>query len=133
MAEAIRIAYKSECFDVITYVPLHKIRQKERGYNQSELLARELSYLLELPLECLLVKTKNNPPQHTTDAKHRSENVKNVYKVKDEARIENRRILLIDDIITTGNTLGECARMLKLAKAEKVCCATFALAIAKTA
>ena len=133
MAIAIKTGFAKENFDVITYVPLHKIRQKERGYNQSELLAKELSYLLELPLEDLLTKIKNNPPQHSTKASQRGDNVKNAYRIVDPKSVEGRKILLIDDIITTGNTLGECARMLRLSGADEIFCATFATVVAKTA
>ncbi len=131
MAKAIKIGYWNEEIDVITYIPLHPKRQRERGYNQSELLARELSYRLNLPLEALLVKIKHNPPQHEKGT-DRFENVKGVYKAVGSPRIEGKRILLIDDIITTGNTLGEGAKMLKLAGAEKLLCATFACVVPKT-
>lgn len=132
MAKAIEKSYRVGEIDALTYIPLHPKRQKERGYNQSELLARELSYLLEIPLESLLVKTKNNPPQHETEAANRRENVKGVYEVKDKAYVTGKRILLIDDIITTGSTLGEAAKMLTLAGAEQVFCATFACVVPKT-
>ena len=131
LAESVKGSFKGVSFEYITYVPLHPEREKERGYNQSKLIAREISYILEIPLKSTLVKIKNNPPQHETDRKHKAENVKNVYKVCDKKLVEGKRILLVDDIITTGHTLGECGRMLKLAGASEIFCCTFATAVEK--
>lgn len=133
MAEAIAKEYKNECFDYITYVPLHPKKFEERGYNQSELLAKDLSRILGIPTEKALKKTRNNQPQHSIKkASEREKNVKGVYKLSDKSIAENKQILLIDDIITTGNTLGECAKVLYEGKAQCVLCATFAIAVTKT-
>lgn len=133
MAENIVKEYPDETFDYITYVPMHKIKERERGYNHSKLLAKKLSQILQIPLASTLVKVRNNQPQHKLQkAAEREKNVKGAFKVSDKELVKNRKILLIDDIITTGNTLGECARMLNLCKPASIHCATFAVAIAKT-
>ncbi|MBQ8001173.1 MAG: ComF family protein [Ruminococcus sp.] len=133
MADAIVKEYKDEEFDMITFVPLHPVKLRERGYNQSELLATELSRLSGIPVVTALKKTRNNQPQHTQKkASQRESNVKGVYRLTDKRIAEGKRILLIDDIITTGNTLGECGRILVAGGAEKVLCATFAVTVVKT-
>lgn len=132
-AEAIAKEFKNETFDFIAYVPLHPKKLEERGYNQSELLAKELSLLLDIPVTDALKKTRDNQPQHTIKtASEREKNVRGVYKLTSKNIAENKRLLLIDDIITTGNTLGECAKILCEGKALSVLCATFAIAVAKT-
>ena len=133
MAVTILLEYSEENFDIITYVPLHKERQKERGYNQCELLSKKLSEILSIPSIPTLIKTKRTQPQHTVSkAKDRIENVKNTYKVIDKNLVKNKKILLIDDIVTTGNTIGECASVLDKSGAACVFCASFALTTAKT-
>lgn len=133
MADAIAREYKDEVFDCISFVPLHQKKLSERGYNQSELLADELSGLLGIPVERLLKKTRNNQPQHSLKkASERETNVRGVYRLADKKATVNKSILLIDDIVTTGNTLGECARILTQGGAAKVLCATFAIAVTKT-
>ncbi|MBQ4104966.1 MAG: ComF family protein [Clostridia bacterium] len=132
IAEAVAKEYKDFEFDMISCVPLHPRKLNERGFNQSEILAREVSEMLSVPFEHTLIKTKHNEPQHSLKGDKRKKNVKGVYKVKDKMLIKNKRILLIDDIITSGNTLGECAKMLDIGGAEIICCATFATVVAKT-
>ena len=133
MAITILLEYSQENFDMITYVPLHKERLKERGYNQCELLSAELSKILNIPSVPTLIKTKHTKPQHTiSKLKERQENVKNAYKVIDKNQVNGKRILLIDDIVTTGNTIGECASVLDKSGARAVFCASFALTTVKT-
>ena len=72
-----------------------------------------------------LVKIKKNTPQHSISASKRGDNVKGVYKIYDKELINDKTILLIDDIITTGNTLGECAKVLMKNGCKEVLCATF--------
>lgn len=132
LSEAVKESFPQLPFDFITYVPLHPKRESERGYNQSRLLAKELSYILEIPLMDTLVKIKDNPPQHKTERKHRQKNVKNVYKIIDKKLVSEKRILIVDDIITSGHTLGECGRILMIAGACEIFCATLATAVEKT-
>ena len=94
---------------------------KERGYNQSLLIAREISrYLnIELQTNCLL-KTKNIIEQSKLNKEQRMQNIKNVYKLKNEQILTNKKILLIDDIFTTGSTVNECSKILRQAKPKMI-------------
>ena len=113
--------------DVITYVPISRRRMRKRGYNQSELIAAEAAKRLELPCNALLKKIKDNPAQSSVnDRKKRTDNVAGVYKVINEELVRGKYILLVDDVVTTGSTISECARMLCKAGAKEVYCATIA-------
>lgn len=112
-------------FDVVTWVPVSRKRLRQRGYDQAELLARSACRLWGVKPERLLEKAVHNPAQSgLTDAGARRANVRGVYRAADAA---GKRVLLIDDICTTGATLSECARTLKEAGAESVVCAAAAL------
>ena len=126
MAEEVRRQLDGR-FDVLGYVPLHRKRKRERGYDQSLLLAEELGKRLGMEPMTLLVKLRNAPPQSGTgDASARRANISGCYGVLPGADIKGKRILLVDDILTTGATLSECARILKLNGAEEVCGAVVA-------
>lgn len=114
-------------FDVIIPVPIHRKRRLERGYNQSELIANEISKQLRINIERnILIKIRNNPKQSTLKLEERKNNVKNAYEARENQKIKNRKILIIDDIFTTGNTVNECAKKLKEAGASKVSVLTIA-------
>lgn len=102
-------------YDIIIPVPLYKKRFNIRGYNQSYLILEEICNKIKTVNinDNILKKIKNNLPQSTLNKKERRENIKNVYIINDIERIKNKRILLFDDIYTTGNTVNECARILK--------------------
>ena len=119
---------ENECsFEVITWAPLGRKRLKKRGYDQARLLAEELAERLGKPCEQLLNKCADNPPQAGTGSpEKRRKNVSGVYRASDPERIRGRSILLVDDIVTTGATLSECARVLKASGAKSVCAATLA-------
>lgn len=109
-------------YDIIIPVPISKKRMNERGYNQSELIARQLvNDIKQLKLEnkCL-IKQKDTKPQSALNQKERQENVKQVYFVQNTEKIKGKKIILIDDIYTTGSTVTECSKMLKQAGASKV-------------
>lgn len=112
-------------FDCITSVPISNQRKKERGYNQSELIALDVCKKVNLPYKNLLIKIKNNLPQHTLSRNDRKTNVLGVYKALNNNDIQGNRILLFDDILTTGNTLKECSKTLYSAGATNVVCITF--------
>lgn len=100
-------------YDIIITVPISKQRKKERGYNQSYLIAKEISKIIKVPVERkILYKVKHTVPQSTLNKEQREENAKGVYKVSNITKLYNKKILLIDDIYTTGNTLNECANIL---------------------
>lgn len=123
ISSSVKEAYTDVVFSYITYVPMHAVEEKERGYNQSELLAEELSKQLEVPYTALLIKHRENEPQHSLSGRQKRENVKGVYKALNPDTIKGNIILIIDDIITSGYTLGECCRVLEKAGAEKIYCA----------
>jgi ComF family protein len=117
--------YGREHFDAVAFVPLHHRKERERTYNQSRLLAGELARGLRLPVawRCL-VRSKATATQTRLSAADRAENVRNAFRVREPAWVEGRRLLLVDDVMTTGATVNECARMLKQAGAARVCVAT---------
>ena len=107
--------------DTLIAVPLHPRRLRERGYNQSSLLSMELGKLSSLPIvEGALLRIKNTPPQtKTNSAEERRKNVAGAFICRDR-RVAGRRILLIDDVCTSGATLNACATALKTAGATSV-------------
>lgn len=114
-------------YDLISWVPLSSERLRERGYDQAMLIA--LSAALELDDVAVetLKKVVNAAPQSGTgSAEQRRANISGAFECADEELVRGRRILLIDDIITTGATVSECARVLGLAGAESVVCAAVA-------
>lgn len=129
LANEISVQYDVKSFDLITAVPMHPHNKRERGYNQAELLAKECAEILGIPYAVLLEKHKKNKAQHTLKGKERENNVQGVYRVIDKQTITDKNLLIIDDIITTGNTLGECCRILKKSGCKSVCCATLCAAI----
>lgn len=114
-------------FDAVTFVPLSAWRSYRRGYNQAQQLARETARLWGVKAEKTLVKIGNNPPQSSvkTPAERRA-NVLGRYRAAGGADIAGRRFLLIDDIVTSGSTLAECAGTLLQAGAASVVCAAVA-------
>lgn len=113
--------YRYLSCDMITSVPLSEKRFKERGYNQSHLLAKNLSEKLNIPYtEKLLVKVKDIPKISRLTLSQRRKIVKGVYKFNNNFDIRGKRIILVDDIFTTGSTVNECARVLKKNGAESV-------------
>lgn len=108
-------------FDFLTWVPTGSMRKFVRGYDQVELLANAVGAELKMKPQKLLKKVRNNPPQSgiVGDAQRRA-NVLGAYRVVDGIDIKNKRILLLDDVITTGATAGEAARMLLTAGADQV-------------
>lgn len=118
-----------EGFDLLTWVPVSRIRKFTRGYDQVELLARAVGAELGMEPVATLRKIRHNRPQSriTGQAKRRA-NVLGVYRAICPETVEGKRILLLDDIITTGATAGECARVLLTAGAKEVHCGCVAAA-----
>jgi ComF family protein len=116
-------------FDVLTYVPISRLRRLKRGYDQVELLANAVGRELGLEPKRLLKKNRNNPPQSGLgDYAHRRANVLGIYRAIDIESIKGKRILLLDDILTTGATAGEASRVLLAAGAKEVHCGVVAVA-----
>lgn len=127
MAQAVQDAWPDVCFDMVTWVPLSRRRKRKRGYDQAMLLAQVLSETLSLPLKETLVKTRHTPAQSgQTDARARKMNVFNAYEASPSAPLNGKTLLLCDDVVTTGSTLEECARLLRTAGAEQVYAVTLA-------
>jgi len=111
-------------------VPLHPKRLRERGFNQSLLLARQVAHRLNGELDfSSLVRPKYTTPQTTLSKKERQKNVQNAFRLKAPDVVSKKNILLVDDVATTGNTLNECARVLTLGGAKAVFCVTLAKAV----
>ena len=118
--------------DVIVPVPLSFRRILKRKYNQSALLAYDLSKLIDIPvLPHTLIKTRHTKPQASLSENFRLKNVKNAYAVKNPVQVKGKRILLIDDVMTTGSTLNECAKTLLKAGAKSVDTLTVARTLKK--
>lgn len=101
--------------DIITYVPITKRKEAYRGYNQSQLIAKELSKLTGLPCSNLLLRLHDNEEQNKSKLSARSSNVAGAFTANNRAitrSITGKRVLLIDDVLTTGSTINECSRML---------------------
>lgn len=114
-------------FDCVTWVPVSARRKRSRGYDQVELLAQTVSRELGIPGERLLFKHRDNKPNSGLDsAEARRANVLGVYRAVNIDNLKNKRILLLDDILTTGATVSECARVLLSAGAKEVYCAAVA-------
>ena len=110
-------------YDYIIPVPLHKYRYRESGYNQAYLILKELSKLEKniIIKNNIIKKTENIKPQSTLNKAERKDNIKGVYEIiNKENKIEDRKILIFDDVFTTGSTTNECSRVLKEHKAKKV-------------
>lgn len=126
MAKTVREQLKGK-YDLITWVPLSERREKKRGYDQAMLLSMALAVELDDVAIETLRKTQDIPAQSGIDNKEkRQANVIGVYEVVDAELITGQKVLIIDDIITTGSTLSECARILRMAGADSVVCATIA-------
>ena len=125
-----KICEKIKTCDIIVPVPIHRVRLIERGYNQSTLIAKEIAKNTCIELESrILLKCKNNKPQSTLSGLERKNNIKNVYIINtnEQYKIANKRVLIFDDIYTTGATINECSKVLKKYGAKEV----IALVIAK--
>ncbi len=109
-------------YDIIIPIPIHKKRKNTRGYNQSELISKEIvKKFTNLKIETnVIIKDKNTIPQSFLNKKERNENVRNVYIIKNTEKINNKKVLLLDDIYTTGSTVNECSKLLKLNGAKEI-------------
>jgi ComF family protein len=113
--------------DITTYqailpVPLHPRRRRQRGYNQSKMLARELSKMLHIPLMCHLLRRarQTNEQALLMDRSSRHANIRDAFQVARPASVKGKTLILVDDVVTTGATVSECARMLKQEGADSV-------------
>jgi ComF family protein len=119
--------------DILVPVPLHSARLKERGYNQAELIARALAKKLGLPCRpCLLVRTRPRPDKLRLTLRERWHSVRNAFDMQRGARVDKLRVILLDDVLTTGATLDACSRALRAAGAARVAAFTVARAMPRS-
>lgn len=108
-------------YDVIIPVPISKKRKKKRGYNQSELVANELAQKLNQDIWTdIIIKKKDNKPQSELNKLERIKNVEDIYEINKPIEVENKKVLLLDDIYTTGSTVNEIARKLKQNQTQEI-------------
>jgi ComF family protein len=116
-----RTHYAMADIDAVTFVPLHSQKQRERSYNQSQLIAAELARMIDKPIlgRCL-ARARPTVSQTTLSSKQRRDNVRGAFEAVDSRWLAGKRLLLVDDVMTTGATLDECAAVLKKAGAAEV-------------
>jgi ComF family protein len=113
--------------DVVVPVPLHPRRERERGFNQSLLLAQRVGRALRCPVRAdLLVRTMHTPPQTELSGDARRSNVRKAFATRQTGPLVGRQVILVDDVFTTGSTAEACARCLKRAGASSVVVLTVA-------
>lgn len=107
--------------DLILPVPLHRLKKSTRGYNQSDFIAKAIAKQLNIPFSNRIIKRKRFTETQThLNLFQRKENVKEAFSVKDKNKIKDKNVILVDDVVTTGSTVSECARILKNQGAKKV-------------
>ena len=115
--------------DLLTWAPLSRKRLRERGYDQAELLARTAGRALDLPAAALLQKRRHTQPQSGLEEESdRRANALGAYELLPGGKLEGKRVLLVDDVVTSGATLSECGRVLLQRGAAAVYCLTLAQA-----
>ncbi len=108
-------------YDMIIPVPMHKKKRQKRGYNQTELVADELEKRLEIPArKDILSKVVNTTTQSKLSGKARQSNIQHAFFIQNDFEVEDKKIILLDDIYTTGATSQECSRVLKEAGVEEI-------------
>ncbi len=119
---------RGRSFDLLVPVPLHPARQRERGFNQAAALAEWVSAKRGIPCQKMLERVRYTRTQTAFDRSERMENLHDAFRLRKKMNVRELRVLLIDDVLTTGATLSECARVLKKAGASVVYAATAARA-----
>lgn len=115
--------------DLIIPVPLHPVKKTERGFNQSEFIAKGISLETGINWNKKIIKRKKYTETQThLTAEERQSNVKNAFIVRDKKSVEGKNLLLVDDVITTGSTISECAHQLVLAGAKNIYATSIAIA-----
>lgn len=127
--------YKKHFFEKIDFiipVPMYAKKEKERGFNQAKLLAKELAKLVKVEcIEDLIIRTKNTKAQNLLNASERKNNMENAFKLNKKYQVNAKSFLIIDDIYTTGSTIDACSKVLLLSGAKSVFGFTLSIAIRK--
>jgi ComF family protein len=127
MAEVVRTEPRFDNIDMIVPVPISQKNLRERGFNQTEILASQISKELKISVDNhILQRIKETPPQRELSREERQRNLLYAFEVKEPNKIIGKNILLVDDVFTTGSTSRECARVLLQAEADKVSVITWA-------
>lgn len=119
---------RDQRFDFIVPVPLHPAKKRERGFNQAEMLANVLGRELKLPVQLALQRTRYTTTQTALDRMDRIENLRGAFRLRHGSAVQKSRVLLLDDVLTTGSTLSECARVLREGGAASIFAVTAARA-----
>lgn len=125
-------AWKKQSFDSVTFIPLHGKRKRKRGFDQAEILAQHIAKKLCLPFSCLLRRTRSTHAQAELPAKRRRQNITGAFQPNASVdtlpyfRYEERSVLLLDDVVTTGATLAAASTVLKAFGVEHVTALTIA-------
>lgn len=127
MLSCIKQEYSDIEFDYITFIPMSNIDLLKRGFNQSELIAKELSDLAGVECRALLKKIRRTKPQKEQSAKDRLVNVYGAFDLTDREAVKDKTVLIVDDVKTTGSTLNECSKMLKIYGAKAIYALAFAI------
>jgi len=106
--------------DMITFVPLHPAKARERGFNQSKAIAHSVSERLGIPLIDILEKTRSTRPQSELSKEERARNLSGAFRIRRDRSPYRKTVLIVDDVFTTGSTLNECSRVLRDAGARAV-------------
>ena len=115
-------------YDIIMCVPMHIKKKMLRGYNQSELIAKELAKKLQIEKQFNnLIKIKDTKKQSTLTKEQRKTNLKNAFQIKDIEKVKNKKVILFDDIYTTGSTVEECSKVLKRVGVSSIAVVTLAI------
>jgi ComF family protein len=126
LAEAVPVL-RGQKWNFIVPVPLHPLKKREREFNQAELLAAQLSKAAAIPLNTkLLLRVKSTATQTVLRRDQRATNMRGAFAVRDRLKLDGEKIVLVDDVFTTGATTNDCARALRAAGAGEVCVWTVA-------
>lgn len=133
MAELVRSEGETLAADIVVPVPLHRDRERQRGYNQAALISKPLARKLRLPHKAvLLMRTRPRPDKQVLSFEERWESVRGAFATRSGSQVDNKRVLLVDDVMTTGATLDACARALLESGAKSVLGLTIARAARNT-
>lgn len=128
MADTLIERFDDIDFDYVTYIPMYRKKERKRGFNQSRLLAREISELCGIPFaDKMIIKLYDTDNQHDCTRLERTGNLIGAFDISSHFDLTDKTVLLIDDIKTSGATLNECGKMLYLNGANRVICLTAAL------